>query len=427
MRLDTDGQLLWRTEDLADKIFHGGMAYADGVLFVSVRTKTFPITTHSVFAIDTSDGSIIWEKEFRNSSAITTIEIHPKGLLIAYGGFSSYRGSDFTPTYQPGVLALLDLQTGRGWTRTMPVGWRSEWLSEGVSGIELPMVLDDDALYLAVGGALTSLNLEDGSLNEIARYQFKDNESPTSLSLIDGNLFLNSSHNFAGFDSGGGSLYQKNYKAPGPSGWVKAAAIALDIGIAIYDVVDSVKCVQAWSNDTVGNQRCQRYLQIASERYSRKFPFWEWGPDDVEAAWRDSASLYQQLAIVGNEIFRDSLAKRYGTTVNAERSSYVYFEEEYRKDDDPKFGLALYDKYSGKEMGQLWLNQRKPEFALDPVTRTVFAKSSKKVIQALKFDALKDPEEESEPPAHVFFYRTRWNGGELMEDWRSAPPVYRFA
>ena len=205
MRLDTDGQLLWRAEELADKFFFGGMAYADGVLFVSVRTKTFPTTRHSVFAIDTRDGSIIWQEELE-IGPITLVETHPRGLLIAYRG---------DPNYTPGI-ALLDLQTGKpAWTRGMPHGWHTDWLSARFSGVELPIVVDNDALYFAVGGALTSLNLEDGSFNTIANYAFMDNESPTSLSLIDGNFFLNSSHNFAGFDSGGQPLYQRYYKAPG--------------------------------------------------------------------------------------------------------------------------------------------------------------------------------------------------------------------
>lgn len=83
MRLDTDGQLLWRAEDLAHSYGFGGVAYADGVLFAAVRTTA---TNTSVFAIDTSDGSIIWKKEFK-IPLVPIVEIHPKGLLIAYGGY----------------------------------------------------------------------------------------------------------------------------------------------------------------------------------------------------------------------------------------------------------------------------------------------------------------------------------------------------
>jgi len=365
MRLDTDGQLLWRAEDLADKVFSRGVAYADGVFFVAVRTKSFPITKTSVFAIDTSDGSIIWKKEFELLS-IPIFEIHPKGLLIASGGFAYYRGSDLTRTYQPGVLALLDLQTGRGWTRTMPVGWRSEWLSLSRFGVQLPFVVGDDAIYYVnQQSELIALDPEDGSLNTITRYNFMENESPTSLSLIDGNLFLNSSYNFAGFDSGGQSLYQRFYKAPGPSNWAKAGAIAQDS------------------------------LAIASGY-----------PDSLEGE-------------VKFDNVRETWAKRYGTAVDTRRFSYTHIEaEKYRKDDDQEFALVLFDKYAGKEVGRLWLNKRTPEFAVDPFMQTVFWKSSKKVIQALEFESVMDYEVESadESPAYVFFYRTRWNGLWNTED-----------
>jgi len=145
MRLNTDGQLLWRAEELADKLISRGVAYADGVFFVAARTKTFPITKTSVFAIDTSDGSIIWKEEF-DIPLIPNIEIHPKGLLIAYGGYDYY-GTDGI-SYQSGGLALLDLQTGkRAWTRRMPGEWRSEWLSPSRSPVESPFVVGDDAIY----------------------------------------------------------------------------------------------------------------------------------------------------------------------------------------------------------------------------------------------------------------------------------------
>ena len=81
-------------------------------------------------------------------------------------------------------------------------------------------------------------------------------------------------------------------------------------------------------------------------------------------------------------MFHDLLAERLGTTVDAERFSYIYFEEKNRKDDH-QFGLAWFDNRSGKEVGWLWLNCRNSELAVDPVTQTVFFKSSEKVIQAL--------------------------------------------
>ncbi len=51
MRLGPGGQLLWRAEELADED-PSKMLYADGVLFV--------LQNNRIFAIDTSDGSIIW-------------------------------------------------------------------------------------------------------------------------------------------------------------------------------------------------------------------------------------------------------------------------------------------------------------------------------------------------------------------------------
>ena len=81
------------------------------------------------------------------------------------------------------------------------------------------------------------------------------------------------------------------------------------------------------------------------------------------------------------------MAERLGTTVDAERLIHICFEKEDRKKgDEHPIGLVKFDKRRGKEVGRLWLNERNPKYTLDIVTHTVFFKSSKNVIQALKFD-----------------------------------------
>lgn len=242
----------------------------------------------------------------------------------------------------------------------------------------MPLVVGDDAIYyvtpaerrgvkdpeeesrIEAWGWITALNLEDGILNNIADYRFKD-ESPTSLILIDGDLFLNSSYNFAGFDSGGRHLYQRYYKAPGPSNWAKAVAIILD-SLAVY------------------SRRHDADLGLNSETF---------------------------------EYVRETWAKLYGTAVDTRRFSYTHIEaEKWLKNDDQKFALVQFDKYTGEEVGRLWLNKRTPEFAVDPFMQTVFWKSSKKVIQALQFESVMDfeVEEADESPAYVFFYSTKGDG-----------------
>ena len=51
-----------------------------------------------------------------------------------------------------------------------------------------------------------------------------------------------------------------------------------------------------------------------------------------------------------------------------------------------RIGIVQFDKRRGKEVGQLWLNERNPEYTLDLATQTVFFKNSKNVVQALEFD-----------------------------------------
>lgn len=90
---------------------------------------------------------------------------------------------------------------------------------------------------------------------------------------------------------------------------------------------------------------------------------------------------------------RAKIDQRFGATIDSEHLIYIYFEEEKKKrDKEHQFGLVMFDKYAGKEAGRLWLGERDPEFTLDPVTQTVFFKSSDKVIQALRFPA--DPEQQ---------------------------------
>ena len=43
------------------------------------------------------------------------------------------------------------------------------------------------------------------------------------------------------------------------------------------------------------------------------------------------------------------------------------------------------DKRNGREAGRVWINERRPEYVLDPITGFVFVKDDDKEIFALRF------------------------------------------
>ncbi|MEE8367083.1 MAG: PQQ-binding-like beta-propeller repeat protein [Thermoanaerobaculia bacterium] len=190
MRLSRDGELIWRGVDLDGKD-PSQMILAEGVLYL--------LQEKNVFAIDSSDGRILWRVKARFDP--DTIELHDQGLLV----WSKKR------------LDLLDTESGSP-------RWRKELdISEAAANAH---VVTSERIYVAGKKVLSEVNILDGGLTRLARYEFDDGEGPTRLSLAETSLILESPQNFARYDLTSQEFIHRYYKSPRSSGWARFGAYA---------------------------------------------------------------------------------------------------------------------------------------------------------------------------------------------------------
>ena len=328
MRIDSrTGDLLWRS-DLDEDAPHlregyAPMLYEDGVLFAPYKKK--------MVALNTSDGSVVWDRRRDFRSRVTQMELTAHGLVVR-----GRKPDDKDPSKPGGdfFVDLLDPETGISI-------WEREYRDFKVN---LPFIATDEAVVVTNQEELIALDYGDGSATRFAEFEFEGDNDPTRVQISDGNILISANQNFLALTSDGTVKYQVYYEAPGRD-WFQNAVMLL----ASTAMEDGVLDVGTWGG----------FTPDAPDRFCR---YGECGWIDAEAWSR----------------FR-----------NAEvRADYAYV---YTKQPDAAgregFSLLRIDKRDGEEAGRVWIDERRPNYVLDEPSGMVYVKADDKEIVAFAFPA----------------------------------------
>ena len=210
MRIDSrTGELLWRS-DLDEDAPHlrdgyAPMLYVDGVLFAPYKKK--------MVALNTSDGSVIWDRRRDFRSRVTQMEFTAHGLVIR-----GRKPDDKDPS-KPGkdfFVDLLDPETGTSI-------WEREYRDFKVN---LPFIATDESIVVTKQEELIALDYADGSEALLAEFEFEGNDDPTRVQMSGGNILISANQNFLALTDDGTVKYQVYYEAPGRD-WFQNAAMLL--------------------------------------------------------------------------------------------------------------------------------------------------------------------------------------------------------
>jgi hypothetical protein len=78
------------------------------------------------------------------------------------------------------------------------------------------------------------------------------------------------------------------------------------------------------------------------------------------------------------------LSLRYKATLEADRYTHLLTSAE-AADGRRGFSVVRLEKETGAEAGRVWVDDRSPDYALDPASGTVYLLRDKRVIEALRF------------------------------------------
>ena len=322
MRLDlATGALLWRADTLADE--EPRWAPAGYARIAADSAAVYVPYGKRLMALDRETGRVLWNRTTEFPSFPAEVVPTARGILVR-GYYKKKDPSDAIA----GSLELLDRASGA-----------SRW-PKPVREIHdaAAMLVADDTVYLAAKPSLMALDLASGQLREIHKLDWHGGEVPWRIERVDGALVITSSQNLAGLDAAGNVLFERYYPAPGASLFSKLVSTTLMIAVDV-------------ASASIAQSQANRYHTTVT------YP-----------------------VIVNNPV----LSTRYKATLDAER--YLHILTKAADDSGRKgFSVVRVDKASGKEAGRVWVDDRSPDYVLDPAAGTVYLMRDDRSIEALRF------------------------------------------
>lgn len=322
---NTTGQLIWESEVKAKASPAPQWGFAPMMLNEAGDILYTP-ADKTVYAVRTSDGSLVWKKPPKLKGMVYQMRLTPSGLVVKGG--PNMEGKDGKPFIQ-----VLDIATGQ------PI-WKKEFkkLKEATN-----FVIKDNNIMVYSDKKLYSINIASGDYTELAKdLKFDGKEIPGSLRMRDDGYYLQSSNNLmlVGFD--GQVKYHTYHKAPGSSLFAKIATTA------VITAINAASAADAYSRASAEASRYGR----GEARYS---------------------------LITSNP----TMSKRFKASQNAQNYTYILTNVEAGDEKGP--GLVKVSKADGQTVNQIVLGTKEPEYELDEIENRLFFKAGKKEIECYQF------------------------------------------
>jgi len=294
------------------------------------ESLAFVPSDKDLHAIRLTNGAPLWAKPVELPSRILQLELTARGLLVRGVRRENDARKDGS------FVDLLDPATGASrWPKPFKRGW-SVLHSEDAPATISPFAVQGEHVYFASDGKIYMMSLGDGSSKELGKLKFKGDEEPTLVeSRRDGILFL-SPQNVLLVDSSGAVRYQSYYPAPpmGLLGQIGSIVLRVALDVASYSLA------QAQANRTGVPQTYSQYDN----------PFLR-----IRYAAADTARDYVYLLASD----KDSTSQTRSTILKV-------------------------SKDRNRVEGRVWLSDKKPAFAIDPVTATVYVRTGPQEVSAFK-------------------------------------------
>lgn len=278
-------------------------------------------------ALRIRDGARLWVEAHRFPAPITQLELTARGLVVGSLGSS---------------LDLIDPATGAA-------RWRKRFRNVLQQPRPVtPSLVEEGRVWVAANGKLLAISLDDGATTEVARFKFDGDEHPFVLERREKGLLLIGSQNLMLLDSAGALVYHVYHPAPG-------RGTLSELGLGAVAVVSTV-------------------VNVVSDVAYCAF--------DDDCTW--AQPVEPNLFLPVDRMPVPSLGKRYVASEQARNHVYSVAQERdsigHRR---PAF-LRLH-KDDGRMVGRVWLEEKRPKYALDLISGMLYAKNGDREILAFRF------------------------------------------
>jgi hypothetical protein len=220
---------------------------------------------------------------------------------------------------------------------------------------DLPFIVDGDAIFVTREREFVAFNFLDASPMTIAEFEFEGGEQPLLVQMVGTNFLISANQNILSLGRAGNVEYQRYYEPPGRS-WLENAAILLSEAFVAATVY---KCLDLGAVGAAGAASLMSQRDFRARAFEACTSATVENPDSVLPPSAEDA-------------------------VNWANYTYVYTKQPSSAGRDG-FSLVKLDVRNGKEVARVWIDERRPNYVLDPISGFVFVKENDNEIFALKF------------------------------------------
>ena len=281
--------------------------------------------------LDRSNGSLLWDEKVKG---INIDQMIAKGIMY---------------TDEKGRLGIITYDGEKVWAKKGMLPTPST---------RYRVAFDKELMYAE--GDLYQVDLAEGTydvLKSKISKEFKDDQEPESIELVEGGYLLGSANNLMMLEPSGSVRWHQHWRAPGMSMAAKIALRTLQVAAVAMAASASAQSAQAkyrYGSIPMDNYYSKMYAQQAEDWLAAA------GAAGAEAkkkftATKEKGDIKVILSLVGQ-----------GGQKNAS-------------------GLVKVDKTTGEELGSIQLSDKEPIYDFDPISGQVFHKASKKQIISYSF------------------------------------------
>ncbi|WP_179319312.1 outer membrane protein assembly factor BamB family protein [Winogradskyella helgolandensis] len=371
-KIGKDGSELWKDDRKIQGVVSKFEILPQGLAVVSNKGEgsdggVFSQKSESEIAfLSTSSGEDLWEKAPKTKGYVQHFYIMEDGILfgIYSGGINkvSFDGKPLfkkplktgeniiTMAHSPQGLIyitsedanIVNLETGdEVWAK--PLKYKS---SDSVAST---FDSDNNRYLIVADGTIFAIDADSGNVSELSNIKFEEKESPNTMAIKNGNIFIGSSQNMMLLDNDGKEIYHSYQKSPGKSGFMKVVGGVVAAASLVATV--STAAAAGANNNGISTNNLRNYN--------------DYGKDAKRAS--------DMFASISDASFK-MMAERFKASSATENAQFILTNL------DSGVGLVKVNKDTGEIDKEILLKDKKPEYKVDEYGGYLFYKASDDTI-----------------------------------------------
>ncbi len=326
-----DGERMWGKSGAETDGTVGAYSFSDN-LFVVATSRASGRNRLDIIDLDKGDSKL--KRPMKVDGSIKRVMLVPQGLLYITDR----------------EMNIMNLETGKD-------DWAKSVKFDKEKGVVT--ALKDAKCYILSNDKMWSLDCKTAEYNTFAEgISFKGKEYPNDFEVTDGGIVLKSSQNMQLRDWSGKEVY--TYYTPAPGRSIGGKIFFGTMGV-LNAAAGAASAAQAASDGYNAGY-------TGSSEYKRRA--------DVHSA---NASAFAGSAVASFQ----EMNKRFKATKDG--TNLVTILTSIKGEEESGVGIKMIDKRSGKEVANLVLDSKKPDYILDDIGRMVYFKAEDNEIRGYKF------------------------------------------